>query len=346
MLDAQSYRGAGARHLRRGYAASLSRPTASSRIVRMPARTSPSLALLGSAIRRARANTGTRSRSSPRDCRSSISFDAAATTFIGASHKSGITVAGAARSRRRSEKLGEIVRMRATRDVGSARHHLDLELLQAARRREARCIVPYARRPGTGDEAMRSAAACTLDARSPMRAIAGALKRRPDPRRRAPARPARASRCRLRGQATRQPDLARDRRDFEPGGPRSRTRPGARSPRSPRSPASSRPDRRRDLDRLRGRATGASRAPDRVEHARPPSQNTVHTTDEIKAVEQVARRGADAAGEIQSLDRTAARRAPIALESKVATSSNASAPSSRRATATAAPARRWRYRPD
>ena len=46
------------------------------------------------------------------------------------------------------------------------------------------------------------------------------------------------------------------------------------------------------------------------------AQNTVHTTDEIKAVEQVARRGADAAGEIQSwTDRLSARAS--ALESKV-----------------------------
>ena len=46
------------------------------------------------------------------------------------------------------------------------------------------------------------------------------------------------------------------------------------------------------------------------------SQNTVHTTDEIKAVEQVARRGADAAGEIQSWTERLSARA-VALESKV-----------------------------
>jgi methyl-accepting chemotaxis protein len=46
------------------------------------------------------------------------------------------------------------------------------------------------------------------------------------------------------------------------------------------------------------------------------AQNTVHTTDEIKAVEQVARRGADAAGEIQSWTERLSARA-VALESKV-----------------------------
>ena len=46
------------------------------------------------------------------------------------------------------------------------------------------------------------------------------------------------------------------------------------------------------------------------------AQNTVHTADEIKAVEQVARRGADAAGEIQNWTERLSARA-IALESKV-----------------------------
>jgi hypothetical protein len=42
----------------------------------------------------------------------------------------------------------------------------------------------------------------------------------------------------------------------------------------------------------------------------------MHTADEIKAVEQVARRGADAAGEIQSWTERLSSRA-VALESKV-----------------------------
>ena len=46
------------------------------------------------------------------------------------------------------------------------------------------------------------------------------------------------------------------------------------------------------------------------------AQNTMHTADEIKAVEQVARRGADAAGEIQSWTERLSARA-VALESKV-----------------------------
>ncbi len=46
------------------------------------------------------------------------------------------------------------------------------------------------------------------------------------------------------------------------------------------------------------------------------AQNTVHTAEEIKAVEQVARRGADAAGEIQSWTERLSARA-VALESKV-----------------------------
>jgi methyl-accepting chemotaxis protein len=46
------------------------------------------------------------------------------------------------------------------------------------------------------------------------------------------------------------------------------------------------------------------------------AQNTVHTADEIRAVEQVARRGADAAGEIQSWTEQLSARA-VALESKV-----------------------------
>jgi methyl-accepting chemotaxis protein len=46
------------------------------------------------------------------------------------------------------------------------------------------------------------------------------------------------------------------------------------------------------------------------------AQNTVHTAQEIQAVEQVARRGADAAGEIQSWTERLSARA-IALESKV-----------------------------
>ena len=46
------------------------------------------------------------------------------------------------------------------------------------------------------------------------------------------------------------------------------------------------------------------------------AQNTVHTADEIKAVEQVARRGADAAGEIQGWTERLSARA-VALESKV-----------------------------
>jgi methyl-accepting chemotaxis protein len=46
------------------------------------------------------------------------------------------------------------------------------------------------------------------------------------------------------------------------------------------------------------------------------AQNTVHTADEIRALEQVARRGADAAGEIQNwTDRLSAR--AVVLESKV-----------------------------
>jgi methyl-accepting chemotaxis protein len=46
------------------------------------------------------------------------------------------------------------------------------------------------------------------------------------------------------------------------------------------------------------------------------AQNTVHTADEIRAVERVARRGADAAGEIQSWTEQLSARA-VALESKV-----------------------------
>ncbi|MPZ36487.1 MAG: hypothetical protein GEU95_00235 [Rhizobiales bacterium] len=46
------------------------------------------------------------------------------------------------------------------------------------------------------------------------------------------------------------------------------------------------------------------------------AHNTVHTADEIKAVEQVARRGADAAGEIQSWTEQLSARA-VVLESKV-----------------------------
>jgi methyl-accepting chemotaxis protein len=46
------------------------------------------------------------------------------------------------------------------------------------------------------------------------------------------------------------------------------------------------------------------------------AQNTLHTADEIKAVEQVARRGADAAGEIQNWTTRLSARA-VALESKV-----------------------------
>jgi methyl-accepting chemotaxis protein len=46
------------------------------------------------------------------------------------------------------------------------------------------------------------------------------------------------------------------------------------------------------------------------------AQNTVHTADEIKAVEQVARRGAEAAGEIQSWTERLSARA-VTLESKV-----------------------------
>ena len=46
------------------------------------------------------------------------------------------------------------------------------------------------------------------------------------------------------------------------------------------------------------------------------AQNTTHTAEEIKAVEQVARRGADAAGEIQSWTERLSARA-VALESKV-----------------------------
>lgn len=46
------------------------------------------------------------------------------------------------------------------------------------------------------------------------------------------------------------------------------------------------------------------------------AQNTAHTAGEIKAVEQVARRGADAAGEIQSWTERLTARA-VALESKV-----------------------------
>ena len=45
------------------------------------------------------------------------------------------------------------------------------------------------------------------------------------------------------------------------------------------------------------------------------AQNTVHTAEEIKAVEQVARRGADAAGEIQSWTERLSARA-VALESE------------------------------
>jgi hypothetical protein len=46
------------------------------------------------------------------------------------------------------------------------------------------------------------------------------------------------------------------------------------------------------------------------------SRNTTHTADEIKAVEKVARRGADAAAEIQNwTERLSARAAT--LESKV-----------------------------
>jgi methyl-accepting chemotaxis protein len=46
------------------------------------------------------------------------------------------------------------------------------------------------------------------------------------------------------------------------------------------------------------------------------AHNTVHTAEEIKAVEQVARRGADAAGEIQNWTERLSARA-VALESKV-----------------------------
>lgn len=69
------------------------------------------------------------------------------------------------------------------------------------------------------------------------------------------------------------------------------------------------------------------------------AHNTVQTADEIKAVEQVARRGADAAGEIQRWTERLSARA-VALESKVATSSSACGPNNRRARAHPAPSRK------